>query len=53
MKGVLFAELNDAEKVIEIQPEIEPGSSEFLSDALTNWATGALALEHRMDGIYP
>ena len=33
-----------ANKDIEIQPGFEPGSSEFLSDALTNWATGALAL---------
>ena len=33
-----------AKKNIEIQPGFEPGSSECLSDALTNWATGALAL---------
>ena len=40
-------------KDIEIQPGFEPGSSEYRSDALTNWATGALALEQRIDGIYP
>ena len=46
--------LYDGEKKnIEIQPGFEPGSSECRSDALTNWATGALALEQRIDGIYP
>ena len=39
-------------KDIEIQPGFEPGSSELRSDALTNWVTGALALEQRIDGIY-
>ena len=40
-----------AKKDNEIQPAFEPGSSEFRSDALTNRATGALALEQRIDGI--
>ena len=38
-------------KDIEIQPGFKPGSSECQSDTLTNWTTGALALEQRMDGI--
>ena len=37
------------EKEIEIQPGFEPGLSECHSDASTNWATGALALEHKID----
>ena len=41
-----------AKKDIEIQPEFEPGSSKLWSDVLTNCATGALALEQRIDGIY-
>ena len=36
----------------KIQPGFGPGSSECRSDALTNWATGALALQSRIDGIY-
>ena len=40
-------------KNIEIQPGFKPGLSEFHSDAVTNCATGALALEQRIDGIYP
>ena len=35
---------------IEIQSGFEPGSSECQSDALTNWATRALALEQRIEG---
>ena len=35
---------------MEIQPGFEPGSSEFWSNALNNWATGALALEQKLDG---
>ena len=38
-------------KDIEIQPGFKPGSSECQSDTLTNWTTGALALEQRIDGI--
>ena len=39
-------------KDIEIQPGFEPGPSELWSDALTNWVTGALAVEQRIDGIH-
>ena len=35
-------------KDIEIQPGFEPGPSELWSDALTNWVTGALAVEQRI-----
>ena len=41
------------ERDIEIQLALKPGSSKCRSDALTNWATGALALEQRIDSIYP
>ena len=33
----------------DIQPGFEPGSSECWSDALTNWATGTLELEQKID----
>ena len=36
----------------KIQPGFEPGSSECRSDAPTE-PHGALALEQRMDGVYP
>ena len=39
-------------KDIEIQPGFKPGSSEFQSDAVTNWATATLAMEQGIDGIY-
>ena len=42
-----------AEKDIEIQPGLEAGSSECLSDALTNGTTGALVLEQKIDGTIP
>ena len=52
MKDVLQSYLM-VKKDIEIQPGSEPGSSECRSDALTNRATGALALDQQIDGIYP
>ena len=43
-----------AKKDIEIQPGFEPGSSEFQSDAIpTELLHGTLAVEQRIDGIYP
>ena len=41
-----------AKKDIEIESRFELGSSDCRSDALSNWATGTLALEQRIDGIY-
>ena len=38
-------EVKNGKKYIEIQPRFKPGFSEFWSDAVTNWATEALALE--------
>ena len=51
LKVILFSETTlKREKKKEIQPGFESVSSKCLSDVLTIWATGTLAVEERIDG---